>query len=654
MTLKTAVVALAFSVITTPPVSAALINNQLNQGWASFRDLTSAEFSAKFTQYRDAGYRMIDIDAYPNGSGLLYSQVWEKNSDKRDWAEYRNMTSAQYSARWTEFRDAGFRPHDFESYRSGSSQLYAAIWAKNTEGIAWSSRRDMTSSQYSSYFTEQKNLGRRPVDIEVYATASGLRYAAVWYQNTGNVSWVQLRDMSRDTYERELNEQTAAGYRPIDFESYQSGSSQRYAAIWERNPAGRGWVLRSDRTELAFANLWRQYSDEGYRLVDFERYNTAQGARYAGLFVENDTRFDYSRKGTLNSIITNYRTANNLPGISVAVIRNGTFIYRRGFGFADVNDGKVAHGETVYNAASVAKVVGGTLAAKLEDEEELRDGTDISLDLSLPTSAYLSNIPIGGGQTVSLPRFHTHRVEHLLAHIGCVAHYGTNPSIANQTVHYESAVTAVRSIWNVGLVQGCTVGVNRNYSTPDLTFVGAVLERATRRAPDRLVRQEIAEQFGLSSMRVQWETSSLPANYERAAPYNNANVETTYQNCSWKMLGGCIEVNVVDLARFGWKVLNGEIVAPAARDGRMWTPVRTGCGTSTSGSCRNGLAWALNSIGGRRVAEHDGTWTGARAFLRAYRDDGLVVAIMSNRTNHTAGGDVNNLATLLGNAVLAP
>ena len=83
MTLKTAVVALAFSVISTPPVSAALINNQLNQGWASFRDLTSAGFSAKFTQYRDAGYRMIDIDAYPNGSGLLYSQVWEKNSDKR-------------------------------------------------------------------------------------------------------------------------------------------------------------------------------------------------------------------------------------------------------------------------------------------------------------------------------------------------------------------------------------------------------------------------------------------------------------------------------------------------------------------------------------------------------------------------------------------
>ena len=51
---------------------------------------------------------------------------------------------------------------------------------------------------------------------------------------------------------------------------------------------------------------------------------------------------------------------------------------------------------------------------------------------------------------------------------------------------------------------------------------------------------------------------------------------------------------------------------------------------------------------------HDGSWTGARAFIRIYRDDGLVVAIMSNRTNHTQDGDVWGLATSLGNAVLAP
>lgn len=644
---------LSLSLLAAAPASAGYINNELNQGWVSLRDLTSAQFSTNFTKYSNAGYRMIDIDAYPNGSGLLYSQVWEKNSDKRGWAEYRNMTSAQYGDRWAELRDKGYRPHDFESYRSGSNQRYAGIWVKNKEGWSWSSKRDMTSDQYSAYFTEQKNAGRRPVDIEVYPTSSGLRYAAIWYQNAGNVGWAQLRNMSRTTYQQKLNDYSAAGYRLLDYESYQSGSTQLYAAIWEKNPAGRGWAARSDRTELQFANYWRQYRDEGYRLVDFERYNTPSGVRYAGLWVENDSRFDYGRKGTIDSFITSYRDKNKLPGISVAVIRNGKIIYRRGFGYADKEAKKVAHGETVYNAASVSKVIGGTLAAKLEAEGKLADGTRVSLDLTRRTSAFLTNIPVGGGNTASLPTFHTHTVEQLLAHLGCVAHYKTTPKIANQTTHYATLVDAVQSIWDTRLVQGCTVGTTKSYSTPGFTFIGAVLERVTGRPADRLIKEELATRYGLSSMRVQWENTSLPGNYDRAKPYKDNNDPTSYQDSSWKMLGGGIELTAVDLARFGWKVLNGQIVKPAVRDNRLWAAVASGCGTSTSGNCQYGIAWARGSSSGHRIAAHSGAWTGARSYIRVYRDDGLVIAIMSNRDDHKVD-DVSALATQIGDAVLAP
>ena len=251
--------------------------------------------------------------------------------------------------------------------------------------------------------------------------------------------------------------------------------------------------MRTDRTELGFANLWRQYRDEGYRLVDFERYNTPTGVRYAGIWVENDLRFDYSRKSTLDSLINQYRSANSLPGISVAIIRNGSTIYRRGFGFADVNDGKVAHGELIYNAASVAKVIGGTLAGKLEAEDRLRDGTTFNFDLTRRTSTYLTNVPIGGGQFRTISSFHTHNVDQLLSHLGCVGHYGTTPAIPNQTTHYANAIAAVQSIWNVGLVQGCTIGTTSSYSTPAFTFVGAVLERLTGHTAARLLREEIAQ-----------------------------------------------------------------------------------------------------------------------------------------------------------------
>ncbi|WP_419695433.1 serine hydrolase [Mesorhizobium muleiense] len=571
--IKTALI-LAIAIATTQPAAAKWINNQLNQQWVSLRDLTSAEFSSKFAEYRAADYLIIDVDAYPTGSGLRYSMVWERNTDERAWAEYRDMTSAEYATRLAEFRARGYRLHDFDSYQSGTSQRYAAIWVLNTEGVSWWSRRDMTGAQYAAYFIEERRAGRRPVDIEAYMTSSGLRYAAIWYENVDDVAWVQLRDMSRDTYQAELNEQSANGYRMIDFESYRSGWRQLYAAIWEKNASGRSWQIRSDRTELEYANLWRQYRDDGYRLVDFEHYNTIFGPRYAGLWVENDTRFDYSRKGQLDTLIDQYRVDNDLAGISVAVIRNGQVIYRRGFGFADVNDGRVAHGETIYSAASLSKVIAGTLAAKLEDEGELRNGTDVDLVLHDLASDYLSDIPLGGGEVATIPGHHTQRVEELLAHLACVGHYDTTPSIENQTTHYATAVDAVRSIWNVGLVVACTVGATVSYSTPAFTFVAAVLERATGRPADRLIRSEMATPYGLSSLRVQWETSSLPADYDRAAPYTDSNDETTYTDSSWKMYGGGLELHVVDLARFGWRVLDGQIVAPAARDARLWAAVR--------------------------------------------------------------------------------
>lgn len=67
---------------------------------------------------------------------------------------------------------------------------------------------------------------------------------------------------------------------------------------------------------------------------------------------------------------------------------------------------------------------------------------------------------------------------------------------------------------------------------------------------------------------------------------------------------------------------------------------------------QKGLGWAVvNDPSARRTAQWNGSWSGARSLLRCYRDDALVIAIMSNRTNHTVR-DVGTLANDLGDKVL--
>jgi len=612
------------------PVNGTVVEFEKKLGWTSFRDLNSKQFSQRFSQYSKAGYMMIDIDAYPQNRGLRYSMIWRKNTHSRAWAEHHNLTSAQYSEKRQYYKDRGFRPLDIAAYTSGDQTLYAGIWVENVEKIYWSSHRDLSSTQYGQLLTEKRRAGFRLMDMEVYQTRSGLKYSAIWYKNDGRI-WAQLRNLTREQYQAEKNERALQGFLMMDFESWPTKAGKRYAAIWEKK-SGYAQIVRTNRSRVAFTNLWHQYKDEGFRLIDFERL----GDRYGGIWLENETRYLYRMKSTLDRLVKKYRSDNKLPSIAVAVIHNGNVIYRRGFGFADVAAGKRAHSETVYGAASVSKVIGGTLAAKLEANQELSDGTNFQLNLSDTTKDYLGDL--------GLPAHHTHTVEQLFSHLGCVAHYSTTPAIANQTNHYSQASDAVQSIWNTGLVKSCKIGRTLRYSTPSFTFVAAVLEQATGRTITQLLNNELFTPHGLN-MRVQFATSTPPSNYDRAVPYYSINKPVSYSNNSWKVLGGGIETSTYQLARFGWKVLKGEIVSPNVRDNRLWNRVNP--------SQRYGLGWSIGSLSrnSRRVAEGSGLWTGARSFLRVYRDDNLVIGVMSNRRDHRVD-DVDGLTDNLADIIL--
>jgi len=644
---------------------AAILKDQKNLSWKSNRDLTSAQFSQKFQDYKNRGYMMIDVDAYPSGSSTRYSMVWRKNTDNRGWAERRDMSSDRYNQRWREYKDRGWRPLDIETYKVGANRRWAGIWVENKENLGWFSNRNLTSQRYGELFQERRRAGYKLIDVEVYRTSNGLRYAGIWVKNHNNAAWAQLRNMTRAKYQQEVNSRSAQGFRVVDFEAYNTGNGMRYAAIWEKKP-GFAWQTRTNRTKTQFANLWREYNDKGYRLVDFERYQTPSGARYAGIWAENAGRFRYANKAAIDSAVSAYQSTNNIPGVSVAVIQNGNIIYRRGFGDADISAGKKAHGGTVYGLASVSKAIGGTLAAKIEDEGRLHNLRAVSLDLDNTTRSYLTDVKIGGGQFGSMPSQHTHSVAQLTAHLGCVVHYpgSTNPGVSNSTTHRATARAASAQFWNQGLVtdrdvdtagnQSCAVGANRSYSTHAWSFVGAVLEKVTRgRSIARLVDEEIGEQYNLGTLRTMYRTSNLKPDYDRAKLYDlngSGNIrERSYQNNSWKVLGGGIESSAVDLARFGWKVLNGDIVDASARDCRMWTQLDPNSG--------NGIGWGLGTSAGRRIADHGGDARGMDSYIRIYRDEGLVIAILGNRNTspNRRGALASSIATtVLGSTVTPP
>ena len=636
------------------PANAGYLDMKREIDWASNRDLSSSDFSTRFRNYSKAGYMLIDSDAYPGSGGIKYAMIWQKNHDRRKWAALRNMTSDSYHKKWKEFRDKGYRPADIEVYKIGSAWRYAGIWVENKERLKWWSRRNMTSAQYGDAFKKRSAEGYRLVDMEAYQVGNQVKYSAIWVENKPRVKWAQLRNMTRSSYQKQVTDRAKKGEMVVDYEAYQTPSGMRYAAIWNKVPGNVKWTVKTNLNETQFANRWREMRDRGYRIVDFERYKVGSSQRYAGVWMENrSARADYSRRNGLDSDIESYRRANNLPGISVAIIRNGTIIYRRGFGEADMARDRQAHGQTVYYTGSISKAVAATMATRLESQGRI--------DLTRRTRDFLTNVRGSDGRRVSLPSHHTHTLDQLLSHTGCVRHYRDSstspvtPGISDPAnVWYPTDLDAAKTYWNVQLMPGCTIGATYDYSTHAFTLIGAALEQAMGDDIRDLMRRELLDRYKLGDLRFVESPDGMAGDYDRAKPYSYSSSgalrEISYGDTAWKRLGGGMEASPVDLARFGWKVMSGQIVPTGpdtSNDGcatidRDWLNCRLF--NVMPGSIR-GMGWRIRTRSGRRVAEHGGDGRGFRTLMQMYRDDGLVVAIMTNGKGpgsvQTNGNDIN-------------
>lgn len=638
--------------------------------------------------------RVIDVDrSVVPGLDDHYSLIWEANTGGLDWEEAHGLTANEFETRNETYRGRGLRLTDVEVDEVGGTLSLAGVWSANVERIDWSWDQVISPDDFDAEVAERRADGYRLVAFDAFRRGSQLLYTAVWHRSCAGADWDYVAGADREAYQARLDAATARGLQPIDFESWMSPEGQRYAAIFEAPAAAREFRLRSGRNLNGFINYHRRYVDQGFRLTDYESYETDSGTRYAGIWVENDDRYRDPIRPVLDTLVQTYQDSTDVPGMSVVVMEDGDVVYSRGFGMADRATQKWAWSGTVYLLASVSKVIGATLATRLEERGVL-DLSKPTADYLVPALDYLSEVDsdptcrFAGGAWVckSLPDEHTHTVEQLLAKTACVPHYadtlsnGTGIDYTPPERHYRWRAEALAEVWDNGLLPGCTPGQKYHYSTPGYTFVGGVLERQTGRDIATLIQDEIADPLGLSTLRTMFTDSGLRPDFDRAEPYvlaqpakdskapidtlwvranptSNPSGPTEYDENSWKVLGGGIESDAMDLARFGSDVMDGQVVADP---NRMWSSRTSGLTywRDTRNAPAVGLGWELDG----QYAYHGGSWVGARSYLRLATNQGISVAVLANRRNlqmvsYRSGGyrvrGIRSLAREIMNVVLS-
>lgn len=317
------------------------------------------------------------------------------------------------------------------------------------------------------------------------------------------------------------------------------------------------------------------------------------------------------RARALESALSAYRQAHGVPGLALALRRDGREVLARGAGLANVEAGTPATPDTWFRNASTSKAITAVLTMEL-----VRDGR-----LKLEDTAR-THLP-------DLPPAHTYTVRDLLCHQAGIRHYLPPPAPDPTHVSNRRFATCREAL---SLFLGPELlsepGTRYHYSTHGYTVLGAVLEAVTARPYERYASERLAAWGIRHGIRPEDPGRRDPA---RAQVYRRQDGESRpapRDDLSWKTPGGGFESTPRAMASLGERILQGKVLPPDFLD-RMWTAQRT-----RTGPTNYGLGWQIVGLDGRRGAAHGGSQLGSRCAWLLLPEERLSVCVMSNQSDH--------------------
>ncbi len=305
-------------------------------------------------------------------------------------------------------------------------------------------------------------------------------------------------------------------------------------------------------------------------------------------------------KYTADTMLDRMHTISGVPGISVAVARNGKILWQGSAGMRDQTKGFPVDRTTVFRFASVSKVFAATLAAKLVEEGKLNP--------DLPISRYRKYLP---------KHFQEITVRQLLSHTSGMPHYQARDEDRG-TKHYSSVTDALEVIGNRPLL--AAPGESYVYSSHAYTLLSAVLESIAGDEYLDLVERHLTRPIDIRSIGAEDITirKNTRSNIYEITPDGAVEIAPR-GNYSYSWAGAGFEGNSSDLALFGSNLAVGNILK-SETIAYIQELSRTNSGeTVGTNNYRMGFGWRISTDHtGRQYVHHSGAIEGGRSTIIFY------------------------------------
>lgn len=306
----------------------------------------------------------------------------------------------------------------------------------------------------------------------------------------------------------------------------------------------------------------------------------------------------------------------HIPGLSLAVVKDGKVIKLEGYGLANVELNVPAKPETVYQIGSISKqlIAAGVLLLVEEGKVSLDDTIGKYLDGTPDTWKDIT-------------------VRHLLTHTSGIVREA--PGFHPFKVQDDADV--IKTAYSLPL--RFTPGEKWEYCNVGYFALAEMIRKVSGKPWGDHLGERVFTPLEMSATRVTSVHAIVP---NRASGYvwDNGKLRNDEDLLAVRPSGAFLS-SVLDLVKWDAALDTGKVLKQSTRE-QMWTPVRLNDGTSYS----YGFGWEVSTLGGHREVRHGGSLAGFRSELRRLVDDKLTIIVLANSANASPQSIAKGVAAL--------
>ena len=318
----------------------------------------------------------------------------------------------------------------------------------------------------------------------------------------------------------------------------------------------------------------------------------------------------------IDEYIQNTMTEKQIPGMSIAVIKEGKPLLVKGYGIANLEHSVSATEKTVYEIASVGKTFTAFVVMMFVEAGV------IELDGAIAN--YLDDLP---------PAWHSVKVRHILSHQSGLPSYTGVENYWTEIIRLNLSQTEI-----INLVKDMPLmfkpGEYFSYDNTGYYLLGMMLQHITGIDYAELMQERLFQPLDMNSTKMNNPNEIVP---HRASGYRlpkDKLINKPYYSPSVTFSAGgqlsCIE----DMVKYERELYNPTLLQQSTLDlmwthhpsssRKIWQPERY------AGYLRAGLGWLMPDYQNKPVVGHNGSIVGFAGNITRFIEDRLTVILFCN------------------------